>query len=351
MATVSALSVAGFVVGGVAIAVEAWRMMRSRSVGADRYLQQGLVGVVGGLGPKASAVWYDENVIGGRVALFQAMQRAVERDGNDGASMVKEVRQVSSAEWTEEDLVAVWEGRVGKDKIRDQDHVSLLLYSNPTIPGRPEFMSGASPDDPTPSMAATAKALVEGGASALCMVCSTAHYFKDGMLKNISVPFLNMVDLSLEHVMRSVNAADDGSVVVGLLGTEPLLRFKVYENACESLFPPEAGRTVVMHTPLSVPGGAQDSFNEAIFGNYGIKAGYDHDLTCAHTKRNFDLLAEQVAILHKAGAKAIILGCTELPLLLTEERVAEYLGERILLVNPAQVLADEVIRYSLISRK
>ena len=52
-------------------------------------------------------------------------------------------------------------------------------------------------------------------------------------------------------------------------------------------------------------------------------------------------IREAVAFLRAAGVDAIILGCTEFPLLLADELAAPDL------INPAQLLAEAAVRYAI----
>ncbi|GBG29944.1 Hypothetical Protein FCC1311_061642 [Hondaea fermentalgiana] len=356
VAAVASAAALGYLVG-----------LRVRGQKAANRAQPWVCGVLGGLGPKATALFYDENVIKARVQLFNAMKAGQE----SVEAMFAEVAAASTALWTKEQVAAVWAARVGQEKVRDQDHVACLMYTNPTIPGRPEFMSGQSDVDPTEDMARSAQALVNGGASALCIVCSTAHQFKSGMLAKLSpkVPFLDMLDLTYDYIIRTVEGMESSSgsapkkIRVGLMGTGPLLKFRIYEEAFARRAKAKHQRELEVLTPLNTANGEQNNFTEAIFGQHGIKAGYDSDLTCEHTFRNFELLLTEVLKLHFAGAEAIVLGCTELPLLLTKENIARYAerlpdsneynksdATKLVLVNPAQVLGDEIIRKSLVCR-
>jgi len=293
-------------------------------------------------------VFYDENILVGRSRLFEAMKQGT----------LDAVQKVSSAPWTLDEIRRVWNQR--KDtgaQLRDQDHISLLMYSNPVIPGRPEFMSGQSSVNPVDDMVHTAQALTDAGVSALCIVCSTAHYFKEQMLLKVeNAPvFLDMIELTIQTIIRN---NPNGDIIVGLLGTEPLLKYGIYESAREHTTGAERLKIV---TPVSIINGDQSNFTEAIFGPTGVKAGFDHDLNDPDTFHNFELLMEEVLKMQKLGAVSIILGCTELPLLLTPENISKF-GNRLFtthskedlagisFVNPSQILADTIIHLSLVSK-
>ena len=72
----------------------------------------------------------------------------------------------------------------------------------------------------------------------------------------------------------------------------------------------------------------------AIFDpEYGIKA------TGRGTERTCEDLRQSIALLREAGAQAIILGCTELPLAFSETNI-----DGLPLIDPTLILARAVIR-------
>ena len=66
-------------------------------------------------------------------------------------------------------------------------------------------------------------------------------------------------------------------------------------------------------------------------GVYPVQEG---DAASAHSA----VALEAVANLRQQGAEAVILGCTEIPLLLGAEAKADYI------INPSELIALEVIR-------
>ena len=62
---------------------------------------------------------------------------------------------------------------------RDQDHIDIILSSRASTPDRTDFILGRSTDSPLPAMIEDAKALEAFGARAIVIPCNTAHYFID----------------------------------------------------------------------------------------------------------------------------------------------------------------------------
>ncbi len=63
------------------------------------------------------------------------------------------------------------------DAANDQDHVDLVVHQRAGIPDRTAFLLGRSADDPGPLMAACARDLVTLGAETVVLPCNTAEPF------------------------------------------------------------------------------------------------------------------------------------------------------------------------------
>ena len=82
---------------------------------------------------------------------------------------------------------------------RDEDHVPLLIQSDPRIPHRPSaILSGG--ESPLPALLASRDRLIAAGAVALAMPCNTAHYWFAQLAADCPVPFLSIVDASIDGV-------------------------------------------------------------------------------------------------------------------------------------------------------
>ena len=62
-----------------------------------------LFGIVGGLGPKASAIFYDEYIIERRIQLFNVM-----KSSKASKERFEAVKQFSPSNWTEQEVEVVW---------------------------------------------------------------------------------------------------------------------------------------------------------------------------------------------------------------------------------------------------
>ncbi|MEG1849450.1 MAG: amino acid racemase [Oscillospiraceae bacterium] len=149
----------------------------------------------------------------------------------------------------------------------------------------------------------------------LVMSCNTAHFFYPAICRFVHVPFLNMLDETAKQAVAR------GFGTVGLLATDGTIQTGVYADAfarqgVRAVAPDAAQQQEVMHLIYD-----------------GIKAG----------KPVFDIgpLTEILAALAAAGAEAVILGCTELPLAFAQYGVQSPLP----LLDPTAVVAASAIRF------
>ena len=210
---------------------------------------------------------------------------------------------------------------VNTDARCDQDHVKVIVEQNPQIPDRTaHLLDGGA--DPTIALYATAKRLEAAGASVIAIPCNTAHVFVPRIQPGLSIPIVNMLEATLGHICETYPGRP-----VGLLATNGTIRTRAYHAVAEAvgislMVPDENDQARVM---------------AAIYGPRGVKAGYVTGV-CAE-----DLNVAMTTLVER-GAEVLILGCTELPLLVPECPDALIAGRRVAVVDPTAILARTCIR-------
>jgi len=76
--------------------------------------------------------------------------------------------------------------------VSDQDHLRVIIWSDPTIPDRSRALTGEGPD-PTPTLRRGAQGLRAAGASLLAVPCNTAHAFLPGIMDGLDIPVVDMI--------------------------------------------------------------------------------------------------------------------------------------------------------------
>ena len=130
---------------------------------------------------------------------------------------------------------------------RDQDHLDMVVLNHATIPDRTAFILGTSEENPGPVMAEDARRLERFGVSFLVVPCNTAHHFTDEIVAAVEVPVLNIV----EETVREAATRVADLRTVGLLATSGTARAGVYQRALEAqgqtcLLPDDADQATVM---------------------------------------------------------------------------------------------------------
>jgi aspartate racemase len=116
---------------------------------------------------------------------------------------------------------------VAKSPARDdQDHIHLIVESNPKIPSRIAHLIEGTGDDPTPELIRIAANLQRAGADALAIPCNTAHAYAHSIRRAVSIPLLDMVGLSVDQIAHSRRAAR-----VGLLASTAVHITELYSKA------------------------------------------------------------------------------------------------------------------------
>ncbi|MFM2447825.1 MAG: hypothetical protein RIS44_275 [Pseudomonadota bacterium] len=110
----------------------------------------------------------------------------------------------------------------------DQDHVPVLACNMPQIPDRTQAYRGQGPS-PLPAMLANAQRLVAGGAGLIVVPCNTTHLWLDELQREIPLPMLHIVDAALAEV-DSRTKSQIRPVRVGLLATDATLSSGLYMN-------------------------------------------------------------------------------------------------------------------------
>jgi len=145
---------------------------------------------------------------------------------------------------------------------------------------------------PSCSTVASSVSRRRAGATLVVIPCDTAHHWLAEPRKAVTVPILDMIEITANAV--AAHRPPIGSV--GLLATSGTVRVGLYQRALEphginALSPPADEQETVMTAIHTIKSGRRD---------------------CR------DSLVAAAESLQRRGAEGVILGCTEIPLVLAE---------------------------------
>jgi len=201
------------------------------------------IGVLGGMGPEATALFY--------------------------LSLIKQCQKQYGAKF-------------------DEDYPEIFIYNLPI----PDVVKGIKkPFETLAYLVKGAKKLESIGADFIVMPCNTATYFYKEIIKEISIPFLSIVNEAAKEI-RLQNCKK-----AGLLATKTTIENKIYKEdfkkcGIELMVPKET-----------------EKVNKVILN---ILAG-------KKLKKDRQALKKIAKKLEKNGAQAIVLGCTDLPIILKQK--------------------------------
>jgi aspartate racemase len=133
------------------------------------------------------------------------------------------------------------------DAATDQEHVDLVVHQRASVPDRTAFLLGRSDADPGPVMAVCAAELAGLGAEAVVLPCNTAEPFLPAVEAAAGVPVVGIVRATVAEAVALV----PGLERVGVLATDGTLAARTYHDelarvGAEALVPSAADQATVM---------------------------------------------------------------------------------------------------------
>ncbi|GAA2490510.1 aspartate/glutamate racemase family protein [Streptomyces longisporus] len=147
----------------------------------------------------------------------------------------------------------------------DQDHLRTVIWSDPTIPDRTQALLGDGPD-PTPWLLDGSRVLREAGATVIAIPCNTAHAFVPRIADHVGLPIVHMIG----EVARHLGAMGPGLRTAGLLATTGTVRAGLYQDWLDRfgirlVLPDAAGQDEEVMTAIrAVKSGAYDDTTTAL---------------------------------------------------------------------------------------
>ena len=112
------------------------------------------------------------------------------------------------------------------DAARDQDHLPTLILSDTQIPDRTQAILSGDTSALYQRLRDDAKLLERCGCTAIAIPCNTSHCFVDQLRGEVGVPILHMI----RETARVL--ASQGKRRAGILATDGTLRMGLYQREC-----------------------------------------------------------------------------------------------------------------------
>jgi len=162
-----------------------------------------------------------------------------------------------------------------------------------------------------------AKKLEQVGADFIILCANTMHKIADEIQNSVNIPLLNIVDVTAEKIVER------GLKKVGLLGTKITMEDDFYKQRLKRRFNIEA----------IVPGSEErEIINKIIFNEL------TYNIIKQSSKQKYVKIINKLVL---NGAEGIILGCTEIPLLIKKNDV------NIPILDTTSIHAKAAVEYAL----
>lgn len=115
------------------------------------------------------------------------------------------------------------------DAIRDQDHLPAVILSDTGIPDRTTAILSGDTEGLYRRLLGDARLLEGCGCTALAIPCNTSHYFADRLQGEIGVPIIHMLRETAKLL------AAQGKKRPGILATDGTIQTGLYQRECASV--------------------------------------------------------------------------------------------------------------------
>lgn len=177
----------------------------------------------------------------------------------------------------------------------DFDHLPVTVQSIPQVPDRTSAILNDGPS-PLPKLISMTNQLKLAGADFAVMACNTAHHWYDDLVAATNMEFIHIADAVCDELKSREGKVD----VVGLMATPGTIESGFYQQKLT-----QAG---IEHRIPSL-----QALKRIYLGIDAVKA---NDLA-----KGLELISSEVKELQRQHVRTIILGCTELPLILSDPKL------------------------------
>jgi aspartate racemase len=136
----------------------------------------------------------------------------------------------------------------------DQEHLRVMVWADPSVPDRSLAITGDG-EDPTPQLIAGARQLAQAGVSFYVVACNGAHAFLPRVRQEVDLEYLSIIDVTADHVSSLPHVKN-----AGLLATDATLQANLYQRALSEagvkpMVPSTEDQRTVMETIYAVKSG------------------------------------------------------------------------------------------------
>lgn len=197
----------------------------------------------------------------------------------------------------------------------DEEHLRIIIDNNPKMPSRQDAILKGT-ESPGPAMAETARNLERAGADFIIIGANAAHYFYNDVKNAVKIPVLHIIEEAVKEAIRLVPNVKK----VGVLASTAAMKSKLYHMSFSKF-----GIEVI-----DVKEEMQNQIHSSI-----MSFKYD-----GITDKNVSMMVEGANYLIDNGAECLIMGCTEIPIILKGKHFS------VPLIDPNDVIAKVAVKFA-----
>ena len=197
----------------------------------------------------------------------------------------------------------------------EEEHLRILIDNNPKLPNRQNAIMYGT-ESPLPMLIEMAQGLERAGADFLILGANTPHYYFDNIVEAINIPMLHIIDEAIKYIIKYKNNTKS----IGIMATNAAIKTALFQKSIEKF-----GLVSVI---------PEEQFQE-ILHNAIFQYKVDSDIVKFKEKAT-----EVLSHIKEKGVDAIILGCTELPIVLQETEGTTPI------IDPNEIIAKRVVEYA-----
>lgn len=127
----------------------------------------------------------------------------------------------------------------------DQEHMETIIYSKPNIPDRTKYILNRNEKNPLQDIIEVGNVLKSSGAEVIAIPCITAHFFHNEIVSALELPIIHAIEetasyLKARNITKVGIMATDGTIQSGLF------QKTFQDNGQQSIVPDEENQKKVM---------------------------------------------------------------------------------------------------------
>lgn len=115
------------------------------------------------------------------------------------------------------------------DASKDQDHINMVILNHATLPDRTDAILNGTDNLFLDSIRNDIELLEKAGVSNIAIPCNTSHYFYDKIQEMTDIHIINMVEETIKEIYEKYG----GKAKIGIMATNGTIKSDVYKKVCQ----------------------------------------------------------------------------------------------------------------------